>query len=239
MLGIRRTNHANLQSLSHQFLQRCWVSGTAKGKAKIKDGKTKIRNKLTTKKPDSSSKSRQDSTNNALHEQCLNAPTPVRFLKPNERAREAQRQKLGLESKERQREKEILKKGGRQAMGIPDEPMILGTPGFDLIALGLVDADKIPKYELTEEDGKRLAKEYSRVLMRKHRAAQAAESTLLRLKKEAIEALPEHLKQAALVPDLTPVPVNKFMAALTPPIQGYIEKVKEAARRSSGKEKIR
>lgn len=105
--------------------------------------------------------------------------------------------------------------------------------------MGLVDADKIPKYELTVEDGRRLAKEYSRVLMRKHRARQAAESTLLRLKNEAIEALPENLKAAALIPDLTPFPANRFMATLTPPIKGYMEKVKEAAKRSSIKEKLR
>ncbi|CAI0545584.1 unnamed protein product [Linum tenue] len=124
-------------------------------------------------------------------------------------------------------------------MGVPDEPLMMGTPGFDLISLGLVDADKIPKYELTVEDGRRLAKEYSRVLMRKHRARQAAETNLLRMKKEAIEALPEKLKQAALVPDLTPFPKERFMATLTPPIEGYIDKVKEAAMRSSGAQKIR
>ncbi|CAN0876915.1 hypothetical protein LINGRAHAP2_LOCUS11564 [Linum grandiflorum] len=87
-------------------------------------------------------------------------------------------------------------------MGVPDEPLMMGTPGFDLISFGLVDADKIPKYELTVEDGRKLAKEYSRFLMRKHRARQAAETNLLRSKKEAIEALPYHLKMAALVPDL-------------------------------------
>lgn len=124
-------------------------------------------------------------------------------------------------------------------MGITEEPMIMGTPGLDLITLGLVDADKIPKYELTVEDGRRLAKEYSRVLMRKHRARQAAETNLLRLKKEAIEALPDDLKKAALVPDLTPFPVNRFMATLTPPIEGYMEKVREATRRSAGNEKLR
>ena len=115
----------------------------------------------------------------------------------------------------------------------------MGTPGFDLITLGLVDEDKIPKYKLTVEDGRILAKEYSRVLMRKHRARQAAESNLLRLKKEAIEALPEHLKEAALVPDLTPFPVNRFMATLTPPIDGYVEKVRDAAKSYVGKEKLR
>ncbi|KAK4339350.1 hypothetical protein RND71_040812 [Anisodus tanguticus] len=75
--------------------------------------------------------------------------------------------------------------------------------------------------------------------MRKHRQRQAAETTLLRLKKEAIEALPENLKAASLVPDLTPFPVNRFMATLTPPIEGYLDKVMEATKKSSAKEKLR
>ena len=122
---------------------------------------------------------------------------------------------------------------------VSEKPTIMGTPGLDYITLGLVDAEKLPKYELTKEDGMKLAKEYSRVLMRKHRARQAAETNLLRMKREAIEALPGGLKEAALVPDLTPFPLNRFMATLTPPIDGYIEKIKEAADRISGKEKIR
>ncbi|XP_021906605.1 uncharacterized protein LOC110821181 [Carica papaya] len=235
-----------LDSLNHQLLQRCWISGTAKGKGKMKAGQPLKRSKVTTKKggpaADSSAKGaggRIPDEKQRLYDQCLNAPSPVRHLTSKERVREAEREKLGLISKDRQRELDILRKGGRQAMGVSDEPMPMGTPGFDLISLGLVDAEKIPKYELTVEDGRRLAKEYSRVLMRRHRARQAAESTLLRLKKEAIEALPEKLREAALVPDLTPFPANRFMATLTPPIEGYIEKVKEAARKSSGKEKLR
>ena len=177
-----------------------------------------------------------------LEQLCLNAPTPIRYLNPRERAREAQREKLGLISKERQRELDILKKQNSKKASKKDKEVfqeIMGTPGLDLISLGIVDADLVPKYELTAEDGKRLAKEYSRVLMRRHRARQAAESTLLRLKKEAIEALPEELRAAALVPDLTPFPANRFMATLTPPIEGYIDKVMEAAKKSSGKEKMR
>lgn len=166
---------------------------------------------------------------------CLDATAPVRYLNPKEREREAMREKMGLISKARTKEIEMLKKKNKDF----DSPMMIGTPGLDLITLGLVDADAIPKYDLTVEDGRQLAKEYSRVLMRKHRARQAAESTLLRLKKEAIEALPEHLKAAALVPDLTPFPANRFMATLTPPIEGYIEKVKEAAQKSAVKEKLR
>lgn len=256
MLRLARPKHltpsssssSSLDSLACHFLQRCSVSGTAKGKSKIKTGQTLKRSRLTFKKSpgqsDPASKGgggggkRGPSEAEALVEACLNAPTPLRHLTGKQRAREAEREKMGLISKDRQREIDILKKG-KSKLGVSDKPEIIGTPGLDLITLGLVDADKIPKYELTVEDGRRLAKEYSRVLMRRHRARQAAESNLLRMKKEAIEALPEKLREAALVPDLTPFPAHRFMATLTPPIEGYIEKVKEAARKSSAKEKLR
>lgn len=144
---------------------------------------------------------------------------------------------MGLLSESRKLEIQKLKK---QAKNVDDdEPSIIGTPGLDLISLGLVNADEIPKYKLTAEDGKKLAKEYSRVLMRKHRARQAAETNLLKCKKAAVEALPDELKSAALVPDLAPFPMNRFMATLTPPIEGYIDKINEAAKRSVGKEKLR
>ncbi|XVF06061.1 hypothetical protein REPUB_Repub06bG0016000 [Reevesia pubescens] len=240
-------NPRPLTTLSHKLLQRCTVSGTSKGKSKLKAGQPLKRSKISIKKSkaglatdDSLPKGgRIPDEKQRLYDQCLNAPTPIHHLSAKKRAREAEREKLGLISKERQREIEILKKGGRKSMGVPDEPMILGTPGLDLITLGLVDADKIPKYELTVEDGRRLAKEYSRVLMRKHRARQAAETNLLKMKNEAIEALPEKRKEAAFIPDLTPFPANRFMASLTPPIEGYIEKVKEAAKKSSAKQKLR
>ncbi|XP_030540971.1 uncharacterized protein LOC115748581 [Rhodamnia argentea] len=241
------SSSSSLDSLAHQFLQRCSVSRTAKGKSKLKAGQPLKRSRLTTKKSpgpsDSASKGggggkRGPSEAEALVEACLKAPTPLRYLTDKQRAREAEREKMGLIGKDRQREIDILKKG-KSNLAVSDKPEIIGTPGLDLITLGLVDADKIPKYELTVEDGRRLAKEYSRLLMRRHRARQAAESNLLRMKKEAIEALPEKLREAALVPDLTPFPANRFMATLTPPIEGYIEKVKEAARKSSAKEKLR
>lgn len=233
-----------IENLSYQLLQRCSVSGTAKGKGKIKTGQPLKRSKITMKKGSEGSGSgggRKTGLVAELEEmakKCLSSPTPIRFLKPKQKEREAEREKLGLISKERQREIEILKKQAKQGTGF-EKPTIIGTPGLDLISLGLVDADDIPKYELTVEDGRRLAKEYSRVLMRKHRARQKAETTLLNMKKEAIEALPEHLKVAALVPDLTPFPPNRFMATLTPPIEGYIDKIREAAEKTSGKEKLR
>lgn len=221
------------------------MSRTAKGKGKIKAGQALKRSKISTKKGSEESGrggggrgSRERQEREMLYEQCLNAPTPVRYLTEKQRAREAEREKMGLISKDRQREIGMMKKRDPKYK-VSETPTIMGTPGLDLISLGLVDEDKIPKYELTVEDGRKLAKEYSRVLMRKHRARQAAESTLLRMKKEAIEALPDHLKEAALVPDLTPFPANRFMATLTPPIEGYIEKVREAAMKSSGAAKIR
>ncbi|CAN0907770.1 hypothetical protein LINGRAHAP2_LOCUS24977 [Linum grandiflorum] len=37
--------------------------------------------------------SHQDADKNKLYDQCLNAPTPVRYLKPKDMKREAERQK--------------------------------------------------------------------------------------------------------------------------------------------------
>ncbi|GAB2217405.1 hypothetical protein Droror1_Dr00000587 [Drosera rotundifolia] len=239
----RLLTHHQIETIAHNLSQRCSVSGTAKGKAKLKTGQTLKRSKVSIKKQpgDAAPKGPKSSIANeleAMADKCLTAPTPVRFQKPKQRAREAEREKLGLISKERQREIELIKKQAKEGTGL-EKPLPIGPPGFDLISLGLVDEDKIPKYELTVEDGRRLAKEYSRVLMRKHRARQKAETGLLRMKKEAIEALPEKLREAALVPDLAPFPATRFMATLTPPIEGYLEKIKEAAKRNIGKEKLR
>ncbi|CAI9108218.1 OLC1v1007774C1 [Oldenlandia corymbosa var. corymbosa] len=226
----------------YQLLQRCWVSGTAKGKGKIKEGKPLKRSKVTTKKTTAAPAGggpRRRSEFDELVDECLGSAPPIRYLKPDEKAREAEREKMGLKSKAMEEQQKKWKKMAKKKNEF-DAPFLMGLPGgLDLISLGLVDADKIPAYELTVEDGRRLAKEYSRVLMRKHRARQAAETALLRCKKEAIEALPEKLKAAALVPDFTPFPINRFMATLTPPIEGYLEKVQEAAKRSAGKEKLR
>ncbi|KAL5998515.1 hypothetical protein ACLOJK_009458 [Asimina triloba] len=220
------------------FQGRC-VSGTAKGKAKIKAGQALKRSKVPKKTSSASSAGRGGAKDyavqriNDLVDSCINAPTPLRHLTPKQKLIEAERKKLGLVSKARKREMDGKDSPKEDFYGI-------GTAGLDLITLGVVDGEKVPKYDLTVEDGRRLAKEYSRVLMRKHRARQAAESTLLRLKKEAIEALPEgRLREAALVPDLAPFPKERFMATLTPPIEGYVEKIKEAAAMSVGKEKLR
>ncbi|XP_010422429.1 PREDICTED: uncharacterized protein LOC104707705 [Camelina sativa] len=239
-----------IESLSYNLLQRCSASGTPKGKAKLKTGQPLKRNKVATKKSGGGApagdgeeavkgKGRISDEKQKLYEQCLNAPCPVRYLTPKEIEREVQREKLGLISKEKQRDMEIQKKGGAASMGVTDEPIRIGTAGLDYVSLGIFEADELPKYKLTEEDGERLAKEYSKVLMREHRERRAAETAFLNLKKAAIEALPENLKKAALEPDLTPFPANRGMATLTPPIEGYLEKVMDAAKKSSSKEKLR
>ncbi|KAF3793242.1 hypothetical protein EJ110_NYTH10002 [Nymphaea thermarum] len=229
---------------------RAGVSGTAKGKAKLKTGQPLKRSKITKKKgaaaaPPSEGRGRGGEAERLrrLAESCLNAPTPIRHLTEKQRRREAEREKLGLISKERQRELDMAKAKAKKKEGSDGAPGTreswIGTPGLDPISLGLIDEKDLIKYELTVEDGRRLAKEYSRVLMRKTRARQAAESTLLKLKKEAIAALPDHLREAALVPDLTPFPANRYMATLTPPIEGYVDKIREAAQKHVVKEKLR
>ncbi|CAO2037969.1 unnamed protein product [Urochloa humidicola] len=244
---------SGVTSHNHQLQQRAPVSGTAKGKAKLKAGQVLKRSAIGAKKGTPSTggggggggRGRREAMERItqISESCLNASTPLRHLSPKERLREAKREELGLVSKERQRELDVAKakaKAKSKGTGADDGGHVLmGPPGLDYISLGLVDEEAIPKYELTVEDGRRLAKEYSRVLMRRHRARQTAESTLLTLKKEAIAALPEKLQAAAMVPDMTPFPANRYMATLTPPIEGYIEKVRDAAKKHSVKEKLR
>lgn len=235
---LRNLRKTLLLPSSHSLLRRSPISGTAKGKPKGKDKSAAPlkRSIIPKKKPSAAAAAATPRATNAsneltrMAESCLAAPAPHRRLSPNDLFREAERAKLGLLSPAR---------AAKAAPPPPDEPFPMGTPGLDYVSLGLVDGDEVPAYELTAEDGKRLAKECSRVLMRKHRARQAAETGILRLRKEAIAALPERLREAAMVPDFTPFPANRFMATLTPPIEGYIEKVKEAAKRSVGKEKLR
>ncbi|KAF9605017.1 hypothetical protein IFM89_013183 [Coptis chinensis] len=227
-------------TLSSQFLQKCSVSGTAKGKGKVKDGAGPLKRSVVPKKKGgggggaakTQSPTEGGGRVDKMVDSCLTASTPIRYLTPKQKSREAEREKLGLISKGRQRELDEmkLKKNGKE-----EDKAIMGTPGLDLISLGLVDAEKIPKYELTVEDGRRLAKEYSRVLMRQHRKRRAAETNLLKLKKEAIQALPDNLKVAALIPDLTPFPVNRYMATLTPPIDGYSESINAATNKKTAK----
>lgn len=117
---IRQSLLTSLKTLSQNqtlTLTRS-VSGTAKGKGKVKGGQVLKRATLTRKKqgsdePSSPRGGRADKEVvdrlTTMANACLSAPTPIRYLSAKERAREAEREKLGLFSKERQRELDMIK----------------------------------------------------------------------------------------------------------------------------------
>ncbi|CAN6986551.1 unnamed protein product [Brassica rapa subsp. trilocularis] len=241
MIRFTRTKPI-LDSLSHDLLQKCHASGTPKGKSKLKTIQALKRHKATTKRGGSGGED-AGKGKGAISDHCINPPHPVRYLRPKERDREAQREKLGLISKARQREIDIQKKLGpfTKTRATDEEPVRIGVAGLDYVALGIFTEDELPKYKVTVEDGKRLAKEYSRVLMREHREKRVAEIGLMKMRKEALEALPEELKKAALERDATtPFPVIRGAATVLPPVEGYLERIMNAAnKKSSSKEKLR
>ncbi|XP_013637885.1 PREDICTED: uncharacterized protein LOC106343262 [Brassica oleracea var. oleracea] len=240
MIRFARTKPI-LGSLSHDLLQKCHASGTPKGKSKLKTIQALKRHKATTKRGGGGGEDASKGKG-AISDHCINPPHPVRYLRPKERDREAQREKLGLISKARQREIDIQKKlGPFTTARATDEPIRIGVAGLDYVALGIFTEDELPKYKVTVEDGKRLAKEYSRVLMKEHREKRAAEIGLMKMRKAAFEALPEELKKAALERDTTtPFPVIRGAATVLPPVEGYLERIMNAAnKKSSSKEKLR
>uniref|UniRef100_K3YLH2 Uncharacterized protein n=1 Tax=Setaria italica TaxID=4555 RepID=K3YLH2_SETIT len=181
---------SSVTSQHHQLQQRAPMSGTAKEKAKLKAGQPLKRSSIGAKKGTPSTGGGGGGRG------CREAMERITQISQS-----------------------CLKcPYSPKALGGAGWHVLMGPPGLDYISLGLVDEEAIPKYELTIEDGRQLTKEYSYVLMRRHRARQTAESSLLTLKKEAIAVLPEKLRAAAMVPDLTPFPANRYMATLTPPI---------------------
>ncbi|KAI6702556.1 hypothetical protein NL676_011692 [Syzygium grande] len=138
------SSSSSLDSMAHRLLQRCSVSGTAKGKAKLKAGQTLKRSRLTTKKSpgpsDSATKGggkRGPSEAEALVEACLNAPTPLRYLTEKQRAREAEREKMGLISKgpaarDRHAEEREVETGRLREARDNRDPGL----GFDLVGTG-------------------------------------------------------------------------------------------------------
>ncbi|KAH9309410.1 hypothetical protein KI387_037321, partial [Taxus chinensis] len=200
--------------------------GAATAKGKVQPKKKNVVRKKTLKpaKAPSATRTAETERAKAMIQSCMNAPTPVRYLKKKDRLREIEREKLGLISKERQRELDMEKEKKKQAN--KEKPTTDKREELDVVKLGIFDKDEIeiPSFELTVEEGKRLAKEYSRVLMRDLRKSQAEETMRLQLKNEAIAALPLRLREAALVPNFTPFPKNRHRAYLTPPIEGYDQK---------------
>lgn len=92
---IKRLAASAIINLSHQLVQRCSVSGTSKGKGKIKAEQPLKRSKVTKKKgPDTSGgggrKTGLVAELEEMAKKCLTALTPFRFLKPKQRAREAE-----------------------------------------------------------------------------------------------------------------------------------------------------
>ncbi|XP_057872173.2 uncharacterized protein LOC131078484 [Cryptomeria japonica] len=211
--------------------------GAATAKGKVQPKKKSVVRKKNAKpaKASSGAGSQQSQRIKATVQACMNAPTPLRYLKMKDRLREMEREKLGLISKQRQRELDMekeKKKQEKKEKAITDE-----REELDVVKLGLFHKDEIeiPSFELTVEEGNRLAKEYSRLQMRNLRKTQAEETIRLKLKNEAIAALPLHLREAALVPDFTPFPLNRHRAYLTPPIEGYDQKLKDTAKQKAEK----
>ncbi|CAH8345783.1 unnamed protein product [Eruca vesicaria subsp. sativa] len=226
-----------LDSLTHNLLQQSsYASGTPKGKSKLKTIQALKRHKATTKRGgEEASKGKV-----TISDPCINPPCPVRYLRPKDRDREAQREKLGLISKARQREIDIQKKLGPFTTRSTQDPIRMVFSGFDYVSLGIFSEEELPKYKVTVEDGRRLAKEYSRVLMKEHREKRAAEIELVKMRREALEALPEDLKEKALERDTTTFPVIRGAATVLPPVEGYLERIMNAAnKKSSSKEKLR
>ncbi|KAL6776287.1 MRPL40 [Auxenochlorella protothecoides x Auxenochlorella symbiontica] len=80
------------------------------------------------------------------------------------------------------------------------------------------------------EDARQRSREYSRLKMRQHCAWQADLSGKLKLKQAALAALPDHLRAAAEVPDLSLFPLNRNVWRETPPAEAKV--VKAAAHTS-------
>eukprot|EP00250_Pteridium_aquilinum_P005124 c15266_g1_i1 orf=257-982(-) len=146
-----------------------------------------------------------------LVSKALAAPSPVRHVKEKERLREQEMEKYGLMTKERQIELEQIKAREKA------KEKAKKKKGDEEEAASVEEEEKPP---LTKEEGMRLAKEYSRLLMHEDRKLHAGETIRLRLKNEAIAALPRGLQEAARVPDMTPFP-GLSPATLTPPIPGF------------------
>ncbi|OAE28644.1 hypothetical protein AXG93_1335s1360 [Marchantia polymorpha subsp. ruderalis] len=217
--------------------QRRWFAAPTEQKAAAPNAAKASKAKSAAKTDGKESKKDHRERFNDLIDACLNAPSPVRALKEKDRIRLAEMEKLGVITKEREREIEQEKAKGKAAKNAAKK--LAKAKPVEETDLGDAEIDT-PTAEtpmlLTAEEGKRLAKEQSRVMLKEDRERAKGESIRLQLKKEALAALPPHLREAAMVPDLTPFPKSRIPASLTPPIGGYIEdRAKQAAQSVSVK----
>lgn len=175
----------------------------------------------------------------SILQSCLDAPSPVRHMKERDRLRELEREKLGIVSKGKER---ALERDKAKAKAVAKEKKKADKPAAereDATVTVEQTERQLASYELTKEQGMKLAKEYSKFLMKEARLKAAAENVRLQLKKDAIAALPAHLREKALIPDFTPFPPTRIPASLTPPIPGYVEEMTRSAEQSAKIQKMR
>ena len=85
------------------------------------------------------------------------------------------------------------------------------------------------RHEVREEMEERKAK-MSRMAIREHFAQNVAMNAGVKLRKAALEALPEPLREEARQPDLTPFPVLRRVFTETAPIPGFQAEVRRTDR---------
>eukprot|EP00898_Chlorokybus_atmophyticus_P000795 jgi/Chlat1/1716/Chrsp127S01939 len=117
------------------------------------------------------------------------------------------------------------------------------SPEDAALALLLKALTPAPKYTPAQphrEEDARKAKEYSRLKMAEQRSRNRDESVKLRLKREALAALPtDSLRMAALSLDVSPFPLRRHPATWTPPIPGFAERSNELSEEEAAKLKRR
>lgn len=92
-------------------------AATKKGKVAALKRRSIVKKTAKPGKESSGGGTKQSQQFKELIKKCLDAPTPVRYLKEKERIREMEREKLGLISKDRQRELDIEKKMKKKVQG--------------------------------------------------------------------------------------------------------------------------
>lgn len=111
---------------------------------------------------------------------------------------------------------------GSKGKWSPDAAYDMGSQTDSKLQMMLkaLEPHPVKPLDMTEEEleqAAQRAKEYSRKRMHEHRQWQIDLTTKLRLKKEAIQALPDDLRAAAMVPDYELFPTNRLMWTETPP----------------------
>ncbi len=81
-----------------------------------------------------------------------------------------------------------------------------------------------PRTQLSEEENRRhfeIGKTYNKNMATRHNVENCNLTWKIKLRDDAIEALPSELQEHAKEADLTPCPLWRRMATVTPPIPGF------------------